>query len=555
MIDNQLDRVFVNVIDKHAMKWQSRKSPFVEVHCLGYIFVDGKLFVGDSFARYIFEKASEDEFSEESWRGILEESNGSFAIIIIRGLGVYAAADHIRSWPLFYALDKGRRFIIGNDARSVRKIIGCNKVDQDSAIEFYYCGYVTGGNTLFEGLHQLQAGEYVVAELGTDIQIKQCRYFEYKPELSVSLDNHDLLDNFDQVLLEAIGKILKTCSSRPIVVPLSGGLDSRLVALTLKRLGYNNVICYTYGLQNNRDSRKSKEIASRLGYKWIYVSYTRAMWYKLYRSQGFKAYLRCADNYSSIPHIDEWPALYKATSANLFPEAAIFFPGHTGDFISGGHLKYVIESTAKSTSERLVRSIVDKHYSLWPDRGDRDRVEKRITDRFSGFRIKNGYDLASLYEYWEWQGRQSKFIVNAVRVYDFFGYEWRIPLWEKSVVAFWANVPLDLKIRKRLYVDYLKDSRNLDFYDDIAKVPQRDVDSFKRKLFSNGGEQAILTRRVYRCLQAYKKKILSYYRDPLGQQGIYGFLYMALLNIRKRNVNSVLVRDYLKYLVDEVDVM
>jgi asparagine synthase (glutamine-hydrolysing) len=41
---------------------------------------------------------------------------------------------------------------------------------------------------------------------------------------------------------------------------------------------------------------------------------------------------------------------------------------------------------------------------------------------------------------WDWQERQAKKIVNSVRVYEFWGYSWRIPLWDAEMMDWWERV-------------------------------------------------------------------------------------------------------------------
>ena len=59
--------------------------------------------------------------------------------------------------------------------------------------------------------------------------------------------------------------------------------------------------------------------------------------------------------------------------------------------------------------------------------------------------------MAAQSEWFNVQERQAKFIVNAVRVYEFFGYEWLIPLWDNALFEFWRHVPLSLRYQRRLY--------------------------------------------------------------------------------------------------------
>lgn len=59
---------------------------------------------------------------------------------------------------------------------------------------------------------------------------------------------------------------------RAVLLPLSGGLDSRTMAGLLARSGFTgNVLAYSYGQASSRDVRYGREIARRLGYRHVTI--------------------------------------------------------------------------------------------------------------------------------------------------------------------------------------------------------------------------------------------------------------------------------------------
>ena len=58
---------------------------------------------------------------------------------------------------------------------------------------------------------------------------------------------------------------------------------------------------------------------------------------------------------------------------------------------------------------------------------------------------------------WFISTRISQFIVNSMRVYDFFGLRWRLPLWDCDYAGFWYTVPWESKYGSILYNDFMFD--------------------------------------------------------------------------------------------------
>jgi len=137
------------------------------------------------------------------------------------------------------------------------------------------------------------------------------------------------------------------------------------------------------------------------------------------------------------------------------PKETIFINGQTGDFITGGHIPKKLKE--KSANVRtLLDSITSKHYSLWKNLKTTKRlscIEDKIL-QLLGVNIDSkltNEELMSLYERWECEERQAKWVIHGQRVYDFFGYDWQLPLWDIELVKFYQRVPIHLKLDQNLY--------------------------------------------------------------------------------------------------------
>ncbi|MDI2587661.1 asparagine synthase-related protein [Psychrobacillus sp. NEAU-3TGS] len=135
-------------------------------------------------------------------------------------------------------------------------------------------GYVTGKNTLYTNVKQIQAGEYLVFDKKNK-ELRTSHYFKFHHGEYSKKNQDELVEELDQVHVRVFQRLIDSLEGRPAILPLSGGYDSRLIAVMLKRLGYENVICFTYGLCSNWEVKISKMVAEQLGFKWIFVPYEK----------------------------------------------------------------------------------------------------------------------------------------------------------------------------------------------------------------------------------------------------------------------------------------
>lgn len=514
--------------------WQSREvqkdssGSIVIVYVSGWISTDQGILMGKDFADFILGKFQNNAYErlKENLISLFNNNDGNFAIVACFESKVWAITDLVRTIPLFWNI-KNNSILISDD---VRYLVPDPKIatDHDSIIEMLSSGYVTGVNTVYKEVKSIRPGEVLICDDSSESsQIKLFRYFIYKSDNIREMSRDDDIQLLDETTKDAFEIILNSLNGAKIVIPLSGGLDSRLIALTLKRLEYDNVLCISYGTENNKDSVKSFETAKKLGFKWEMFPYSKNQHVTKTSDDKFWEFSEYASNGTSLPHLDDWIALnmFKDKFAHL--EDVVFMPGHTGDFISGGHLKYLNHAFCgnNESDDEPLRSIINKHYSLWANILEDDSyssiIDERISDALKEFEFNNNLNKAQAYEFWEWQERQSKYIVNSVRSYEFHGYSWRLPFWSMKFVRFWRETSLNSKYDQSLYKDYLRYIDDYGVYDDIKLgmdvMPQSDL---KNKYVRNFAKQILqknpLTRSLLKKRSIRRKFAYQYANHPLG---------------------------------------
>lgn len=464
---------------------------------------------------------------EVEFASFLKDLNGFFSIVIERGQRIFAAVDIIRSIPLFYAEDNGA-VSVSDNAESLRERVGSGEASELIRLEFLLAGYVTGRDTLAPGVKQLQAGEFLAHHGGRDWQTR--KYFSFESRPSLPNDKALLREKLDQVNLGAVERLVQWAAGRTIVIPLSGGFDSRLLCVLLKQIGYDSVLTYTYGSSESAEARVAREVAKSLGFSCRFIEYTQEAWWQWFHSAERKAYFRFAHNLASIPHIQDWPAVWALRRDRLVPEDAVIVPGHSGDFVAGSHIPKTFCEVQDVTKDHFVSEVMSKHYALWRWRDFKpqsmEQIRERIvaTSEFGPSESCSFEDAANKYEAWDWRERQAKLIVNSLRVYDFWGYEWWLPYFDACVADYWSRVPYEWRIGCRLYEEYVVDkyaaAAGLSREAASLRAPMPRIDTFTWAkapyLTARALYHLVTTEKLRRRIHPER----SYERHPLAIYGI-----------------------------------
>lgn len=397
--------------------------------------------------------------TDATWAATVGRLNGCFAVATVRDGRLLAAVDRIRSIPLFYAIANGD-VRLGDSAYAVMPQEQCAGIDEIADLEFRLTGYVTGMQTLHPSVFQIEAGQAVIFDASVTRQPIRQRYHEFRHGDFLPEDSN-LIARLENIHGEVFRRLLDTTEGRTLVLPLSGGYDSRLIGVSLRDLGARNVICYSYGVPGNWESRISQELAQYLGFRWEFVPYSVERWRAWATTSRFAAYFRAAGNLTSVPHIQDWPAVLELQVDGRVPPDSVFVPGHSGDFLAGSHIpkSYAVQRTV--SRRELLNSLLSAHYSLWDwpngmERGLREEFARRIEAVVGPIADTSAECAADIFERWDLQERQAKFIANSVRVYEHFGFEWRLPLFDSELMDFWARIPLRLRTGRKLYFEFVR---------------------------------------------------------------------------------------------------
>jgi asparagine synthase (glutamine-hydrolysing) len=426
----------------------------IDAHSSGFEISQLGQIVGSQLDQQMFDDDSLTSVSEK-----LNLLNGFYAICWARPGLLLAAVDQVRSFPLFYA-DGCTEFYLSDSAEWVRSQIGDAEMCSLAQQEFVMTGCVTGPDTLYKKVKQLQAGEVLeVREIDGKASLRRRQYYSFEHNEPAAFDEKVLSDKLNSAVSDCIDNLISFADGKQIAIPLSGGFDSRLIATILKEKKYENVITFTYGVAGNKESFFSKQVAKNLGLEWIYLEYNDLRWHQMIDNPERWRYQLMASGLCSQPHIQDWIAVNILKDDPRIHKDCIFVPGHSADFVAGSHIPERAFINDSFTQEEVLDSIFSTWYSNSPLNEANFKKSvwfERILKSTSIKADNTPWEYADRFEHWDWQERQAKFICNSVRLYEFFEFNWWMPFWDRTFMDFWLDVPLYLREDRAWYKEYVQ---------------------------------------------------------------------------------------------------
>ncbi|MCE5279236.1 MAG: hypothetical protein ABFD92_10520 [Planctomycetaceae bacterium] len=522
---------FVSLEDRHV-QWFSPKSPGADEPQLwirGYARFGQTQLTDQPLAQAVAESCRrEGGLWHDALVKLIPALNGAWALVARWADGrIVAAVDRVRSIPLFY-VDADGELIVCDTPEAAQRRGHARNVDLLSAYEFLLCGYVTGRTTLLEGLAQLPSGTMLEAAAASPAgSAVVTQYYHCLPVREIQGSPEQLKAQMMDIFERMYGAFVRS-NPGTILVPLSGGLDSRLNVAMLKRLGADNVECFTYGRPDDIQCRVSRQVAEALHYPWHMVEYTPQTWADVMGSRLGMDYLTYAAKATSQPQMQDLPALVELMGRK-WPQPPVFFPGHNAILPT----KYE-ELTRQAKS--VAQTIFDRHYFYFAANGSpmTQRLKEKIAE-LTAAPAGGCDDPIARCEMWDVAYRQSQVIVNSVRLYEYLDARWQV-CWDYELMDFYVSLSRQMRLGKSLFTQTLHD---LVFTGPAAAL--RDIPAAKNSsgsaLFCCSAEERIAARppRQYKLLKTVLSRmgLLNVARNLREKRTLDGRLLQTTFTLGK----------------------
>jgi asparagine synthetase B (glutamine-hydrolysing) len=365
---------------------------------------------------------------------------------------------------LFFAQDGGR-FVFASEVKGViagRKLR--SRAGGFGLLQLLVAAAAVGRSTWVEGIEVIEPGTVVRLDRRG---VHRRRYWRmHFEEGSARLSDRGYAEIFHELLCRATGRAMKLHDRWPIAITLSGGLDSRAVALSIPK-EHLPIDAITYGSEDAPDVRYARQLAEVIGLNhhfieglWPgYVKECEAVYQRhlgepvtcSYYSAQLERVVWRAEALSMFDALSSmiWHPLYQKYMRFMLNGAA-------GDALTGSHIApYLMLDPPRS-------EIVRRHFEAFFFQ-DRDlvrrvtspafyaRYEAELADRFAAtFAEIDADEPAAVASVWDMENRQRRGAFQSFTIERYFCV-CRTPFVDYELVDHLTSIPARGRFQQRVY--------------------------------------------------------------------------------------------------------
>lgn len=383
-------------------------------------------------------------------RAAAQKLRGQWTVIDLRGSSPQVATDRMLSRPITYTR-QGEQWLIADDIENLRGRVPFTW-NSEAAATFPHLGYTLGSATLIDGIALSKPGTLV--ELGEEAAQKPL-FAPYRFVSNPIEDPEQFSADFTRALDQAFERMLADMAGRKFLVPLSGGLDSRLLMVWLRKFGVQDVLAFSYGKRGLSEAGVAQQVAAELGFPFEFLEYDPATIARAWNGPEGTAFVRGTWGGFSLPHIQDWEALRQLHGRGLADNNSVYLPGHT--IVGNTHDQWLLD--ANPSPADLSRVILKHHANLLrghdaASHSPAARASVRAALEEAGFDGSPRSTQAAI-EVFNLRERQPKYINNSVRGYEHFGATWAMPMLDTELWETWLRGGRGLTEDRAWYEQYV----------------------------------------------------------------------------------------------------
>lgn len=428
----------IELINNKGKTWKQFEDSYLK----GFAFSNNTLLTENEIYNELISSIKAGNLNQK-----LLKLNGNFSGVLQFQDCTYLFADKLKTYPLLYANINGE-WVITDQSKVILDAMPEFAPNENAIMTYLALGYLHGKLTFLDDCYIVSAGTYVVLSNKATVHEYHKHIYE-----KVNMTNEEIMEGCVESMENSIKRMLLSIGDRPIWLPLSGGYDSRLLACLFKKLKVKNVKCFTYGIPESYEIKISEQVANTLGFPWYYVEYTEEKFLSVANSPLDDDYIVWAMNLNTTTHYQDFIAFKELREKGIIEDNAVIVPGHSGEILGRDQIPYHLLDTNKTVAELLFYK-----YFYWNSLKNefKENAINLLGINLNSTTAKKDKTLTiDLFSNWNIQNRQANFIVNAVRVYEYFGNDWRVPLWDDELSAFWLSLPWEKNSNVMLYNQFM----------------------------------------------------------------------------------------------------
>lgn len=417
-------------------------KPHTEINVLvrGYIIHHDKLYLGDENTEYIRRDYLETDFVSK-----VEKYNGCWQIVIvdISQKKLLIINDRWGTYPLF-KLQNNEKLLISDNWRKLLPFSN-RKPDKQSSYEMASFGYVMGNKTLIENIEDFPAhsiSEYSIVENCVIYQENSYWHLKYKFQAANEKQKEKEFAELWQQQLAIYANAVKRLGNA-CYIPMSGGLDSRLLATEFDKYGINNYAMTFGSYEGYGEIEIAVKVISELNHS--------AEHYIQYLNQEVLEKLADSPQHCNRITTSYFGQMYLDYFYEIREKCQVIAPGFSGDFMGGSLIRN--RMLKWKTNEDAINYILEQRSApmvkaFYKNEKYKAYIEKAITSDYP-----KEDDVISNYVRWFLENDIRRYLIRSVIIEKAPHGHLILPFFDYKLIDFFLELPVELLINKRLYVN------------------------------------------------------------------------------------------------------